>query len=151
MTDDDDDSDENVNIEDEEDESETIVPSLENSVIPPPSTPQPKRLDPLVQSLTRMDTVDDPDAKTIQVPILGELVLDRSLYLFVPAAAFAVIGFISSIYVALLATDEWAIPSQSEQQSAKVMSNDSTDCRGLCSQQEKDLEGLREYMQRFAK
>eukprot|EP00977_Amphora_coffeiformis_P012044 scaffold2974_cov181-Amphora_coffeaeformis.AAC.12 len=134
--------------EKESDGEPEIVPSLENSVIPPPSTPQPKRLDPLVQSLTRMDAVDDPNAKTVQVPIFGELVLDKSLYIFVPAVAFAVIGFVTSIYVALTATDEWVIPSQSEQ-TPKVI-NDSG-CRGLCSQQEQDLEGLREYMQRFAK
>ena len=131
----------------EEEEKPQVVPSLDNSVIPPPSTPQPVRLDPLVQSLTR-NNADTSDAKTVQVPLLGELMLDRSLFIFVPAVAFGVIGFVASIYVALTATDEWVIPSQPEQASKVV--NDSG-CRGLCSQQDQDLERMRNYMQGFSK
>ena len=139
---------------DEGNEAKEIVPSLENSVIPPPSTPQPKRLDPLVQSLTRMDA-ETANAKTVQVPLWGELILDRSLFLLVPAAAFAVIGFIFSFYVALNASDDWvnnssSTPVESTLQSQPAVVNDSG-CRGLCSQSEQDLEGLKNFMNRLAK
>ena len=130
------------------DDDDEIVPSLDNSVIPPPSVPQPKRLDPLVQSLTRMD-VDTANAETIQVPILGELILDRSLYLLVPAAAFAVLGFIFSIYVAVTATDDWVVKSEPPITQPAVVTG--SECRGLCSSSEQDLEGLRNFMNKLGK
>lgn len=139
---------------DKEEES-VVVPSLSNSVIPPPSQPQPpKRLDPLVRSLTRMD-VDTSNAPTKTIPLLGEVVLDRSLYLLMPAAGFAVIGFVASVYVALTSTDEWVIPSESatasKEQVIQTKKANNDGCRGLCSQQDEDLEGLRTFMNQFSK
>ena len=131
----------------EQEEDAGVVPSLENSVIPPPSIPQPKTLDPLVQSLTRMDA-DTARAKTVQLPLWGELILDRSLYFLLPVAAFAVIGFILSIYIAITSSDDWAIPS--EPLISSPVTQDKS-CRGICSQPQQDLEDLRSFMNRFAK
>lgn len=151
MTDDDDDAPSQQDAKGSQQQDEVVVPSLENSVIPPPSTPPPpRRLDPLIRSLTRVDDVDAA-SPTVRVPLLGELALDRSLYVFVPAAAFAVIGLVTSLYVALTATDEWVIPTRPESQQRQRRVIDDGGCRGLCSQQEEDLEGLRNYMQKFAK
>lgn len=132
----------------DQEEEEIIVPSLENSVIPPPSMPQPRRLDPLVQSLTRSD-VDTSGAETRQLPFLGEVVMDRSLYLLVPAAAFAVIGFLFSIYIGLTSKDEWVIKSEPAVTPTTVKVG--SDCRGLCSNADQDLEGLRSFMQSLTK
>jgi hypothetical protein len=127
------------------DEEEEVIPSLANSVIPPPSTTQPVRMDPLVQSLTRMDQ-DTANAPSMQIPIWGELILDRSLYVLLPVAGFAVIGFFLSVYVGLNVSDDWV---SSVTTPAKVVVDDG--CRGLCSSQDQDLEGLRTFMNRFAK
>lgn len=121
------------------------VPSLQNSVIPQRSMPQPKQLDPLVRSLTRMDA-ETKDAPTILVPLWGELILDKSLYVLAPVVLFAVLGFGLSINVALNASDDWIVtPSTS-----KVVKTDYS-CRGLCAQQDADLERLSAFMQQFAK
>jgi hypothetical protein len=124
---------------------EEVIPSLANSVIPPPSTSQPIRMDPLVMSLTRMDE-DTANAPSMQIPIWGELILDRSLFVLVPVAGFAVIGFFLSVYVGLNVSDDWV---SSVVPSTKFVVDDG--CRGLCSSQDQDLEGLRTFMNRFAK
>jgi hypothetical protein len=57
----------------------------------PPPVP-PKRLDPLMASLTRTDP-SAADVPTKNVPFLGEIPVDGSLALLIPAAGIAVIGF----------------------------------------------------------
>lgn len=131
---------------------EEIVPSLENSVIPPPSTPQPKPLDPLVKSLTRMDE-ETANAPTMKIPLWGELVMDKSLFVLLPVATFAIVGFAFSVYVGLTSADEWvaAIPAESSRPvTTEQVKNDNDGCRGLCSQQEKDLESLRNFMNKLS-
>jgi hypothetical protein len=118
--------------------------------------PPPRPMDPLVRSLTRMDeTATDKNAPTRKIPLLGEVVLDRSLFLFVPAAVFAVLGFILSLAVIwnsgdtivadLMSTDTTA----SSTPSSLTAPRPPTDCRGICSSQEQDLEGLRNFMSSF--
>jgi hypothetical protein len=120
----------------------------------------PKKLDPLLASLTRMDE-ETQNAPTIQIPVWGELILDRSLFVFLPVAAFAIIGFFTSLYVLINSGDDFdtAIDENAVLQSIpntftpplSVPSDEVvTGCRGLCSSQESDLEGLRSFMNSLA-
>jgi hypothetical protein len=118
--------------------------------------PPPRPMDPLVRSLTRMDEATK-NAPTRQIPLFGEVVLDRSLYLFVPAAIFAVLGFIMSITVIInsgdvivnnLTTAATTSTTDTTQSSSTAITSD---CRGICSSQEQDLEGLRNFMSSFGK
>lgn len=136
----------------EEQKEEKVIVSLENSVVPPPELPQPVRLDPLVASLTRMDQ-DTKDAPTMQVPIWGELILDRSLYLLVPAVLFAAIGFGMSLYIGLTSQD--AVVAGLQQQAAESPEQATAvvaeKCRGLCSNQREDLQDLSNFMNSLKK
>jgi hypothetical protein len=108
-----------------------------------------KRLDPLVVSLTRMDD-ETLNAPRTQVPLWGELILDRSLFVLLPVGAFAVIGFLMSLYVGVNAQDSFvdAWVEAARQQSAAVGASglDESGCRGLCSNQEQDLQDLAAFM-----
>jgi hypothetical protein len=118
--------------------------------------PPPRPMDPLVRSLTRMDEATK-NAPTRQIPIFGEVVLDRSLYLLVPTVIFAVLGFVLSIAVIMNSGD--AIVSNlastatttTDTSSTSTTTPRSDDCRGICSSQEQDLEGLRNFMTSFGK
>ncbi|KAL3916647.1 MAG: hypothetical protein SGILL_005081 [Bacillariaceae sp.] len=134
----------------EEDYDETL-----NEAARPPSPPppvMPKRLDPLMASLTRTD----PSAEqlpTKNVPFLGEVPVDGSLALLIPAAGIAVIGFILSIVIAFNSSDEIvALVSQASDDITSQATNqanqqyDPNVCRGICSSQSQDLEGLRSFM-----
>lgn len=114
-----------------------------------------KKLDPLVSSLTRMDD-ETKNAPTIQIPIWGELILDKSLFVLIPVASFAIIGLLTSLYILTNSGDEFvnavnenailqSVPTFKPPMSASEASV-IEGCRGLCSQQESDLEGLRIFM-----
>lgn len=71
-----------------------------------------------------------------------------------PAAAIAVLGFILSIVVAFNSQDEFVqiitqvsrdLTDQATEKSN--MAYDDSVCRGLCSTQDQDLEGLRGFME----
>jgi hypothetical protein len=116
-----------------------------------------KRLDPLVASLTRMDD-DTINAPRTNVPLWGELILDRSLLVLLPVAAFAVVGFALSVYVGVNAQDDFvnALVETAKQQSSQLgavppaaggVVLDESACRGLCSNQEQDLQSLKGFME----
>ncbi len=110
-------------------------------------------LDPLVKALTQMDE-ETANAPTTKVPLLGEIPLDGSIVVLLPAAIIAVAGFIFSIVIGIQSkdiiadqvaqvTESLSTPPVKEQ----VVSND---CRGLCSDQDKQLETMKNFMQKFA-
>eukprot|EP00980_Cylindrotheca_fusiformis_P004810 scaffold1028_cov135-Cylindrotheca_fusiformis.AAC.20 len=107
--------------------------------------------------LTRIDpsTANKPTRK---IPIFGEVPVDGSLTVLAPAAAIAVLGFILSIVVAFNSKDEFVqIITQASQELADQASQktnmvyDESVCRGLCSSQDQDLEGLKTFMESLTK
>ena len=117
--------------------------------MPPPGAPQ-QRLDPLIASLTRIDEPTPDNVPTVQAPLIGEIPADGNLALLVPAAAISVLGFIFSIVVAFNSRD--AIVSEVSKVELPKMEYtptkvDPEKCRGLCSSQEEDLDGLRNFME----
>jgi hypothetical protein len=128
------------------------ITSFSSSPDRPTSQQAPPRLDPLIQSLTRVDSGSaSGESVTRQVPLLGEVVLDRSLFVFVPVAAFGILGFLLSIYIAIQASDDMvqALGDNALLQASPSAIPDDGSCRGLCSNQQQDLEGLRAYLQRI--
>ena len=129
------------------------------SVPPPSPPPQPigqnaptKRLDPLMASLTRTDP-NVANLPTRNVPFFGEVPVDGSLTVLIPAAVIAVLGFVLSIVVAFNSKD--LLASTLSQVSDEISSTairqsnqkyDDSVCRGICSSQQDDLEGLRKFM-----
>lgn len=123
---------------------------------PPPPVP-PKRLDPLMASLTRMDP-ETARGPTRNIPIFGEVPVDGSLVVLVPAAVIGFLGFVLSIVVAVqssdLIVDSLNSVADDLTQSAFENSNkvyDESVCRGLCSSQDQDLDNLRSFMEGLRK
>ena len=140
--------------------SSTTPNSNSNS---PPPTPKAKPLDPLFVAVTRMDEVT-VSAKTVSVPLWGELILDRSLFVLLPLVAFAVGGILLSLYVLLNSGDAmidavkdnavWQSTTTDMSTSGGITGDSSINsnaCRGLCRSQEQDLEGLKAYMSKLAR
>ena len=137
---------------------EDIIPPyvLSSNSTPGPSSSSsaasPRQLDPLFLAVTKMDP-QTQRAERMSVPMWGELVLDRSLFVFLPIAIFALGGILLSLYVLLNSSDTFvnAIIDAATKQSIPTSSSfpDSDSCRGLCSSQSQDLEGLRSYMNRL--
>jgi hypothetical protein len=135
--------------------------SSENTVDPAtfptqPPVPQ-KRLDPLMATLTRMD----PEAirgPTRNVPLFGEVPVDGGLVVLVPAAVIALLGFILSIVVAVNSSDELVAAlsnvaddiAQTASQKTNMVYDEGV-CRGICSSQEEDLQGLAKFMESLRK
>ena len=108
-------------------------------------------------SLTRVDP-SSADVPTKNIPLLGEIPVDGSLALLIPAAGIAVIGFILSIVIAVQSSDEivglLSQVSDGITQTAVRQSNQVYDdgvCRGICSSQQQDLEGLKSFMEGLKK
>lgn len=112
---------------------------------------QTQRLDPLVASLTRMDN-EMVNTPTTKVPIIGEIPLDGSIVVLLPVALIAVIGFITSINIAFNSSD--AIVQKLEEVNAVLSAppvkqnviTDDSGCRGLCSNQDEQLDNMRNFM-----
>ena len=133
----------------EESASVDASEGLEQSQNPTP-TPQ-RKLDPLFLAVTKMDP-QMARAKSVTIPIWGELILDRSLFVLLPIAVFAIGGAILSFYVLINSGDAFVDAIvQNSLQSVPTSSStiDEAGCRGLCSSQAQDLDGLRDYMQRL--
>jgi len=131
----------------EEQTMEMVVPQTNLQPIPQSQ----KEMDPLVRSLTRMDG-DAAGAQSVSVPLLGEI-SEKELVL-IPVAAFAVIGFLFAIYIGLTSSDAFVALEDAAtkgKQSPTPVQINAEGCRGICSSQEKDLEGLRQFMNNFAK
>jgi hypothetical protein len=118
----------------------------------PSTTTSAPQLDPLFKAVTRMDE-ETANAKSIPVPLWGELILDRSLFVLLPVAAFGIGGFLLSIYVAMNSGDAFSNAFVDGDLARVVQESTPVEnaCRGLCSSQEDDLEGLRNFMSKFAK
>ena len=130
-------------------------PSVSESAPAPPRVVSRTRpLDPLVASLTRMDE-ETLQAKRTNIPIWGELILDKSLMIFIPVTLFAVIGFGMSFYVALNSQDaivDALLDATSPEYLRGVVEPVSDgSCRGLCGSQQGDLEALRRFMSGLGK
>ena len=111
------------------------------------------RMDPLIASLTRDDS-DSANVPTRQVPLFGEVPADDNLALLVPAATIAILGFLLSIVVAFNSRDAIAQSLSSVELSKMEYTPTVVEegkCRGLCSSQEGDLDGLRNFMESINK
>jgi hypothetical protein len=105
-------------------------------------------LDPLFTAVTKMDA-KTVTAKTISIPLWGDLILDQSLFVLLPITAFAVIGILTSIFILINSTDDFATAIQDMRTAASAISVDDDGneplCRGLCTNPN-NVEGLRQYM-----
>ncbi len=141
--------------EEEEDKTPTpITDGLQRQSESFTTEPQPQqRLDPLVASLTRMDE-EMINTPTTKVPLLGEIPLDGSIVVLLPVALIAVVGFIMSINIALNSKD--AIVEKMDEINAVLSAPPvkqapvSDGCRGLCSDQEEQLDSMRNFMNSLA-
>mmetsp|Transcript_38465 Transcript_38465/g.80600 ORF Transcript_38465/g.80600 Transcript_38465/m.80600 type:complete len:216 (-) Transcript_38465:243-890(-) len=111
-------------------------------------------VDPLIASLTRIDDSTPQNVPTKSVPLFGEVPDDDNLKLLLPVAAVSVLGFIFSIVVAFNSRD--AIGREFSKMEIPEMKYTPTvieegKCRGLCSSQEKDVEGLRNFMESISR
>lgn len=135
-----------------DDDSSADDKSSTPNEVPTPSPLPPQqimKMDPLLQSVTRMDE-ETMSADRMEIPIWGELIMDKSLFVLLPIAAFAVVGFALSIYVLVNSTDDF-VGILKQQPMTPVAPVDPNVCRGLCSSQQQDLEGLRSFMNNFGK
>lgn len=126
---------------DGEDSTESLEPaSRERPAAPQPSRPR-KRLDPLIALLTRNDDEDSRNAPTTKVPLIGEFVLDKSLFVVLPVAFFAIGGLLLSFYVAINSGD--AIVQATNQLAESMTTTPTYDpdvCRGLCKSESNTIE-----------
>lgn len=103
----------------------------------------------------------DPEAirgPTRNVPLFGEVPVDGGLVVLVPAAVIALLGFILSIVVAVNSSDELVAAlsnvaddiAQTASQKTNMVYDEGV-CRGICSSQEEDLQGLAKFMESLRK
>ncbi len=109
-----------------------------------------RRVDPLIGLMTRIDEPTAVNVPTVQVPLFGEIPVDGNLALLIPAAAISILGLLFSIVVAFNARESIAQELSSVvlpkmQYTPTVV--DEGKCRGLCSSQDEDLDGLRNFME----
>ncbi len=141
-------------------ENYDAVPETPPPYVPPtptrnsPEAVRRRAMDPLMASLTRDDSDASPDGPTQTVPIFGEIPADGTLMLLAPAVVFAVLGFITSAVIAFNSADQIVDSiSQTGESIAQTAQNrnnrvfDKDVCRGLCSSQEKDVDGMRNFME----
>eukprot|EP00557_Chaetoceros_sp_GSL56_P011320 CAMPEP_0176478888 /NCGR_PEP_ID=MMETSP0200_2-20121128/1429_1 /TAXON_ID=947934 /ORGANISM="Chaetoceros sp., Strain GSL56" /LENGTH=183 /DNA_ID=CAMNT_0017874861 /DNA_START=18 /DNA_END=566 /DNA_ORIENTATION=+ len=144
-----------VDDEAKEDEDSRLDPALASREMTSPlSTPRdplpPKRLDPLVQSLTRND-VNTENSQTANLPLLGEVPLDGSIVVLAPVALIAIVGFVLTIKIGLESKDALVqqldeINSVLSQPPVKQTVVDESGCRGLCSDQSEQLNYMRGFL-----
>ena len=148
---------EEATVKKEEEEQKTPTPisdALQQQSASFTTEPQQQqRLDPLVASLTRMDE-DMMNTPTTNVPLIGEIPLDGSIVVLLPVALIAVVGFIMSINIAFNSKD--AIVDKMNEVNAVLstppvkQNTDNEGCRGLCSDQEEQLDSMRNFMNSLA-
>ena len=114
----------------------------------------PQRIDPLIASLTRIDEPTPNNVPMVQVPLFGEIPADGSLGLLAPAAAIGLLGFIFSIVVAFNSRDSivegFSSVELPKMEYTPTVVEDGK-CRGLCSSQAEDLDGLRNFMESISR
>lgn len=118
----------------------------------PPPIPQKRMVDPLMDRMTR-DNPASANLPTRNIPLFGEIPVDGSLMLLVPAVVFAILGFVMSAVIAIKAQDQifdtFSQATNAMAQSAINQPNqvyDKNVCRGICSTQQDDIEGLYQFM-----
>jgi hypothetical protein len=127
----------------------------ESSQLPSEAAPQQQqRIDPLIASLTRIDEPTPNNVPMVQVPLFGEIPADGTLGLLAPAAAIGILGFIFSIVVAFNSRDSIvegfsSVELPKMEYSPTVVEEGK--CRGLCSSQAEDLDGLRNFMESISR
>jgi len=139
-----------------DDSTDDAVP--QSSFPQQPAQSSEDKLDPLIASLTRNDQ-SDSDSKSIQAPLLGEISLDGSLVVLLPALLIGVVGFAMSINIAMNSQDAIvdSLNQLSEDVTAAAVAKTNmaaplgTGCRGICSDQEQELQGLKTFMQGLSK
>mmetsp|Transcript_29315 Transcript_29315/g.62311 ORF Transcript_29315/g.62311 Transcript_29315/m.62311 type:complete len:201 (-) Transcript_29315:247-849(-) len=109
--------------------------------------------DPLIASLTRNDESTPANARTCTVPVFGEIT-DDTFKVLAPVAAISVLGFIFSIVVAFNSRD--SLVHELTKVTLPEMKYTPTvvqagECRGLCSNQDQDLDGLRNFMESISR
>ncbi len=125
---------------------------MESSRLPSVDAPpiERRRIDPLIASLTRIDEPTPSNVPMVQVPLFGEVPADGTLALLIPAAAISILGFILSIVVAFNSRDS-IVQGLSSVELPKMEYTptivEEGKCRGLCSSQDEDLDGLRNFME----
>eukprot|EP00573_Skeletonema_grethae_P006814 CAMPEP_0201706466 /NCGR_PEP_ID=MMETSP0578-20130828/48904_1 /ASSEMBLY_ACC=CAM_ASM_000663 /TAXON_ID=267565 /ORGANISM="Skeletonema grethea, Strain CCMP 1804" /LENGTH=212 /DNA_ID=CAMNT_0048194917 /DNA_START=35 /DNA_END=673 /DNA_ORIENTATION=+ len=139
-------------LENMESDDGSIDPA--SSIPQQPATTTNKKLDPLIASLTRIDEPTPSNVPMRSVPLFGEVPADGNLALLVPAAGIAILGFIFSIVVAFNARDELVselnkveLPKMEYKPTVVVEGQ----CRGLCSNQDDDVDGLRNFMESISR
>ncbi|KAI2494051.1 hypothetical protein MHU86_20494 [Fragilaria crotonensis] len=144
-------------LADEQDQVPIEETPSESIPLPAVSPPKPKRqLDGLMAAVTRT-APSDSNTPTTNLPFFGELPIDGSLLVLAPAAAIAVLGFVMSVVVAFNAkdtfVDQLTVLSQEINTAALAKTNSASDgsCRGLCSSQDQQLEGMRIFMESLAR
>lgn len=143
------------NIESPEDDEKVVVEEVAAIPVANP-TPTIKRIDPLVASVTRTDNGPpvDPNTPTINLPIAGNVLMDQTFFVLVPVVLFAVLGGLLSLYVALNSGDAfsqaWNAYETAISSPAGTKIVDPNVCRGLCSSQADDLQGLETFMKGLA-
>ena len=132
------------------------VESVSQRPSPSPSQKQAQRIDPLIARLTTNNAA--PTGKTRNVPFFGEVDVDGSLVVLVPAIITGVLGFVTAIVVAINSKDAFVeqlvqlsdgINNMAIQRASTVVDPDT--CRGLCSAQDQDLANLRGFMESLRK
>jgi len=145
-----------VRMSDEASDAVNASDSVNEPTPPPFIPPKPiARLDPLMAALTRNDSTS---GKTTKIPLFGEVDVDGSLIVLVPAVVIGVLGFVMSIVVAINAKDTFVdqlVQISNEINTMAVQKTnamvDPSVCRGLCSTQEQDLDNLRGFMESLRK
>lgn len=113
---------------------------------PPPTTDQTpdetfdRPLDPLVVALTKIDK-QTAAADSVSIPVVGEFVLDKSLFVVLPIAAFGLIGILTSLYILLNSSDV-----SMEAINIQTAPESTASCRGLC---QADMTGLENFMKQL--
>ena len=130
------------------DENPLAQAAEETSQVAPKRDEMPKIVapDPLISMFTRPAPPSGTDTKTINAPLLGEIPVDGSLFVLIPAAVIGILGFIMSFVVAYNSRDVFIqalVENNPPPPRQQVISDE---CRGICSDQAKSLEGLSDFM-----
>ena len=124
----------------------------------PPKDDDNETLDPLIMSLTRNDQISQEKSVT-NMPLFGEIAIDGSLVVLVPALVIGIVGFAMSFVILLNSQDSIVDSLNQLSQDATAAAAAKTNmaaplgqgCRGLCSNQDENLQGLEQFMQGIGK
>eukprot|EP00592_Proboscia_alata_P000012 CAMPEP_0194365692 /NCGR_PEP_ID=MMETSP0174-20130528/13745_1 /TAXON_ID=216777 /ORGANISM="Proboscia alata, Strain PI-D3" /LENGTH=216 /DNA_ID=CAMNT_0039140515 /DNA_START=61 /DNA_END=711 /DNA_ORIENTATION=+ len=110
----------------------------------------------LISALIASDDFGDEE-EGIQIPLLGEIPRDGSIFIFVPAAIIGFLGIVYGIFIAFQSTDAISssmtgmVETLNKTPMTENVVADPNKCRGLCSNKEDDLELMRGFMEKISK